>query len=83
MTVTDNCDSSVMCRIISVTSNEPIKGLGDGDKSPDWVITGNLTVDLRAERSAKGTGRWYTITVECTDSSGNRSTNYVQVSVPR
>ena len=83
VTVTDNCDSSVSCKIISVNSNEPIKGLGDGDKSPDWVITGNLTLDLRAERSAKGTGRWYTITVECTDSSGNRSTREVQVSVPR
>ena len=83
VTVIDNCDSSVTCKIISVTSNEPIKGLGDGDKSPDWLITGNLTLDLRAERSSKGTGRWYTITVECTDSSGNRSTHDVQVSVPR
>jgi hypothetical protein len=83
VTVTDNCDSSVTCKIISVTSNEPINGLGDGDKSPDWVITGNLTVNLRAERWAKGNGRWYTITVECTDSSGNRATHDVQVSVPR
>ena len=46
-----DCDSGVTCRIVSVTSNEPVEGLGDGDTSPDWVITGNLT-DLRAERSA-------------------------------
>ena len=82
VTATDNCDSSVTCRIISVSSNEPVNGLGDGDKSPDWMVTGNLTLDLRAERSGKAT-RWYTITVECTDSSGNRSTRDVQVSVPR
>ena len=82
VTATDNCNSSVTCKIILVSSNEPVIGLGDGDKSPDWMITGNLTVDLRAERSGKAT-RWYTITVECGDSSGNRSTRDVQVSVPR
>jgi hypothetical protein len=82
VTASDNCDSSATCRIISVSSNEPVNGVGDGDKSPDWIITGNLTVDLCAERLGKATGR-YTITVECTDSSGNRSTRDVQVSVPR
>jgi parallel beta-helix repeat protein len=79
----DNCDPSVSCRITSVTSNEPVNGLGDGDKSPDWTITGPLTVSLRAERAAKGNGRIYTINIECVDSSGNRATSYVQVSVPR
>jgi parallel beta-helix repeat protein len=81
---TDNCDSSVTaCRIISVESNEPVDGLGDGDTSPDWVITGNLTVDLRAERSGKGNDRVYTIHIECTDSSGNSSTSHVPVIVPK
>ena len=76
----DNCDPSVSCRITSVTSNEPVNGLGDGDKSPDWTITGPLTVSLRAERAAKGNGRIYTINIDCVDSSGNRATSYVQVS---
>ena len=44
-----------------------------GDKSPDWEITGDLTVNLRAEREKKGPGRTYTITVECADTSGNTS----------
>jgi len=79
----DNCDPSVTCRITSVTSNEPENGTGDGDKSPDWTITGPLTVSLRAERAAKGKGRIYTINIECVDSSGNRSTSSVQVSVPK
>ena len=83
VSATDNCDPSVTCRITSVTSNEPVSGTGNGDKSPDWVITGPLTVSLRAERAPKGNGRIYTINIECVDASGNRSTSYVQVSVPK
>ncbi len=77
----DNC-SPVSCSISSVTSNEPIDGLGDGDASPDWVITGPLTVNLRAERSGTGSGRVYTATVKCTDGAGNSSTKTVMVTVP-
>jgi hypothetical protein len=69
--VSDNCDEAPVCRIISVASNEPANSLGDGNTSPDWVITGPLTVELRAERAGPGSGRVYTITVQCTDASGN------------
>jgi hypothetical protein len=79
--VSDICDAHLDCVIISVSSNEPINGLGDGNTAPDWVITGNLTVNLRAERSGTGDGRVYTITVRCTDESGNSSTRAVQVTV--
>jgi hypothetical protein len=82
VTVAD-CDVRTTCRIESVASNEPVDGLGDGDTSPDWEITGDLTLNLRAERSGQGDGRVYTITVACVDSSGNRSTSMVLVSVPR
>ena len=68
--------------ITSVTSNEPEDGLGDGDMSPDWVITGDLTVDLRAERSGTGSGRVYTITVKCKNYAGNSSFENVEVIVP-
>jgi hypothetical protein len=81
VSASDNC-SSASCRIVSVTSNEPVNGLGDGDTAPDWVITGNLTVDLRAERAGNGTGRVYTLTVQCTDTAGNSSTKTVTVTVP-
>jgi len=67
---------AVSCKIISVSSNEPV------DADGDWVITGNLTLDLRAERLGTGTGRTYTITVQCTDGSGNNSTKTVAVTVP-
>ena len=80
--VSDACDAAPSCQIISVSSNEPINGLGDGDTAPDWQITGDLTVELRAERSGNGTGRIYTIAVQCTDASGNSSTKTVTVSVP-
>jgi probable HAF family extracellular repeat protein len=73
----DNCVSELVCLIISVSSNEPV-----GKTAPDWQITGDLTVNLRAERSGKGGGREYTITVECTDASGNSSTYTEKVIVP-
>lgn len=82
VTATDNCDSNLDCRIITVASNEPINGLGDGDTSPDWEITGNLSVKLRAERSGTGNGRIYTITVLCKDASGNSSMRSIDVLVP-
>src|SRR5882724_133808 len=78
---TDIC-SSVSCRIKNVTANEPIQKPGKGHKTPAWTLTGPLTVQLRAERLGHGSGRTYTITVECTDSSGNAATSNVTVRVP-
>jgi hypothetical protein len=71
-----------------VTSNEPQDGLGDGDMSPDWTepvidqINGVITLKLRAERSGRGTGRIYTITIIATDASGNHSQARVEIKVP-
>jgi hypothetical protein len=83
VTATDICDPAAAdrCKIISVSSNEPVNGPGDGNTSPDWQITGNLTVNLRAERSGPGDGRVYTLTIECTDASGNRSRTTATVTV--
>jgi hypothetical protein len=82
VSASDLCDAALTCQILSVTSNEPVDGLGDGDTAPDWQITGPLTVNLRAERSGKGSGRVYTITVQCSDDSGNSSTKTTTVMVP-
>ena len=65
-----------------MTSSEPVNGHGDGNTSPDWRITGDLTVDLRAERSGPGKGRVYTIKVEISDAAGNKVTRNVTVLVP-
>ena len=80
--VADLADPAPVVRIVSVASNEAVNGHGDGHTSPDWRITGNLTLDLRAERSGQGTGRTYTITVEARDASGNASTATATVAVP-
>jgi hypothetical protein len=76
VSATDACGGSVHCRIVSVSSNEAIA-------AGDWTITGDLTLNLRATRANKGTGRIYTITIECADASGNVSTKTATVTVPR
>jgi hypothetical protein len=73
--VSDACSGPVTCRIDSVTSNE---GLAPGD----WMITGALTVRLRADRLGDGTGRIYTIAVTCTDAAGNSTRKTVTVVAP-
>jgi hypothetical protein len=74
VSATDGC-GAVDCRIVSVSSNEPAEN--------DWQITGNLTVNVRAERAGKGSGRIYTITVACKDEAGNVASSTVTVTVPR
>ncbi len=73
---TDNCDAAPLNRIISITANEPIA-------AGDIQITGNLSATLAASRNPSGTGRIYTITVQCTDASGNSSTATTTVTVPQ
>ncbi|MDP3716666.1 MAG: FG-GAP-like repeat-containing protein [Acidobacteriota bacterium] len=70
-------------KIISATSSEPDNGLGDGDTAGDIQVTGDLTLNLRAERGGKGNGRTYTITVEASDAVGNKSTKTCTVFVPK
>jgi len=68
---------------LTVRSNEPIDGLGDGDTAPDWQILDDHRVRLRAERRGGGSGRIYTITVQCADGAGNATERDVLVTVPR
>lgn len=80
--VEDICDPTPTCYIVDVTSNEAINGRGDGNTEPDWEITGDLTVKLRAERSGLGSGRVYYVLVRCEDDSGNGAEHTVEVIVP-
>lgn len=79
---TDNVGVTSL-KIVSATSNEPDNGLGDGDMPNDIQVTGDLTLNLRAERSGKGKGRIYTVTVEARDAAGNAATKSLTVSVPK
>lgn len=80
MNAYDAVDTSLTNSIVSVSSNQPINGTGDGDTGPDWTIVGPLQVQLRAERSHNEL-RIYTITVRSQDDAGNSSTRAIQVQV--
>ena len=84
VTATDDFDVPV-CRVVSVTHSEAIDGNGDGSTDPDWDFTstmadefqeGPLTVLMRSERAEAGSGRYYSVTVECSDSTGNVTDPY-------
>jgi hypothetical protein len=77
-----DADPAASCQVVSVTSNEAANGRGDGNRSPDWELLGGLNVALRAERSGRGSNRVYTLTVECSDTLGNRSSAMTAVTVP-
>ena len=76
----DAVDPSPVSTILSVSSNQPDNGTGDGDTAGDWTITGPLSLQLRAERSG-GKERVYTITVQTIDINGNIATSTVEVRV--
>jgi hypothetical protein len=85
--VTVHADAEDLCdplgvTIESVSSDEPVDGLGDGDTAPDWEVTGPLAVRLRAERSGTSDGRVYRIRVRFSDGAGNDRIEYVEVVVP-
>ncbi|OGG44698.1 MAG: hypothetical protein A3F84_28760 [Candidatus Handelsmanbacteria bacterium RIFCSPLOWO2_12_FULL_64_10] len=84
VSVVDNCDPSPVVTV-TVTSNEPINGQGDGNTTRDWEVVSNengtYEVFVRSERSGKGTGRVYTITVTARDASGNEATSKGTVTV--
>src|SRR5215475_1378562 len=79
--ISDNCDAGLI-PIITVSSNEPVNGTGDGNTCPDWQVIDAHHVLLRAERSGNGSGRIYTITLTVTDSAGSSSSSSVIVRVP-
>jgi hypothetical protein len=84
--VTEACDPDPQVRLVSITSNEPDEGLGDGDMPNDVQEAAFGTDDreflLRAERSGLGSGRVYTVTYEVRDGSGNFTTRVATVRVP-
>ena len=81
--VADAC-SETTWKIISISSNQAVDAKGSGNTSPDWLITGDKTASLRAERTGKDKGgRIYTITIQATDEAGNQSAAAtVTVTVP-
>ena len=75
--------------LVSIASNEPDNGLGDGDAVDDiqgeMIGTDDRTFRLRAERSAKGNDRVYTVTYQAVLNSNPSitTTTTATVTVPR
>lgn len=84
--VSDVCTPDTTFRLVSVTSDEPDDGRGDGHTSGDVqdadVGTSDTSVTLRAERAGPGDGRTYTLLYEATDAAGNVAQASVLVIVP-
>jgi predicted extracellular nuclease len=78
----DNFDRHLTVTLVSVTSNQPDEGLGDGDMPDDIVILSDYTFKLRAERMGGDEDRVYTITYLVTDACGNSTEAWVTVTVP-
>lgn len=72
----DNCDPTPVSQIESITANVPVA-------AGDIQITGSLTANLAATKNPTGGDRVYTITVRCTDATGNSSTATTTVTVPK
>lgn len=77
----DDSKLAPACQVIGVASNEAVDGTGDGNTAPDWQIVSSTQILLRAERSGQGSGRIYTVTVECRDAANNKSTATTAVTV--
>jgi hypothetical protein len=86
VTVTDNCCASPTFKLVSITSNEPDNGKGDGNTIGDIQGadpgTPDVAFQLRSERSGGGDGRIYTIVYEAQDCEGNSANATVTVRVP-
>lgn len=80
--VTDPDGDPITLSVTGITQDEPVNGLGDGDKSPDGFGVGTDQARIRAERSGTGNGRVYAITFEADDGGGGICTGQVMVGVP-
>lgn len=80
---TDPDGDPLTTTIVSVTQDEPVDGLGDGDTAPDAVLgPASNQVKLRAERSGLGDGRVYRLLVLVEDEFGLTCRAFVRVGVP-
>ncbi len=80
--VTEPDGDAVTVTVTSITQDEPVNGLGEGDTSPDGFGVGSANPQVRAERCGSGNGRVYRINFKAVDAKGGECTNFVTVGVP-
>lgn len=86
--IRDRCTTreDLHVELVSVQSNEPDNGSGDGNTRDDIqdadIGTDDREVSLRAERSGSGHGRVYTLTYRVTDAAGLMTDVEARVYVP-
>ncbi len=80
-----DCSGIESIELVSITSNEPDDGHGDGNTQGDIQGAALLTDDrsflLRAERQGSGTGRVYTVTYRAVDTTGRATESQAEVAV--
>ncbi len=85
ISASDICDPNPSVTV-DIVSNEAVNGRGDGNTAPDWEVAengdGTFDVYLRAERSGRGNGRIYTVSMTAVDASGNLKVATVEVAIP-
>ncbi|MBN2555864.1 MAG: ExeM/NucH family extracellular endonuclease, partial [Anaerolineales bacterium] len=79
----DNVDPAPVITFISVASNEPDNGEGDGNTVDDIIVVDDFHFLLRAERAGGGSGRIYTVYYAAEDACGNVTLGSATVTVPR
>lgn len=83
LNVTDPNGDPVSITITGITQDEPVKGSGSGNESPDGSGIGTDTASVRAERTGQENGRVYKISFTASDGKeGGQSSGSVMVCVP-
>ncbi len=77
--ITDPDGDNINIQATSIRQDEPVNGLGDGDKSPDGILQ---PLQVRSERSGLGNGRVYHIGFTASDGKGEECAGTVTVCVP-
>ncbi|WP_412061211.1 lamin tail domain-containing protein [Rubrivirga sp. IMCC45206] len=68
--------------VVSVSSDEAADATGDGSTATD-IVVGCDGFEVRAERSGRGDGRVYTVTLAVADLAGNVGTASFTIGVPK
>jgi hypothetical protein len=87
LTAVDLCDPAPALELVSIASDEPDDGPGDGHTVGDIQGADLGSADgeflLRAERQGGGDGRVYTVVYSAADASGNAVETTAEVVVPK